>query len=405
MSNFRYSEGCCLRAPAGSHTHFASDLPPPLQAKIAGVDRDRPILHERNTYFPISFSRDDLSLAFKAINRMQGWTLEARTEGLSYVGEHDNGSYKIRIALHHNNLSPDLITAYPVSRIDRQSHGDFLRLGCNNDQGPGGPKLPKLTGVQVAMVNPKQRIKKVAELFIAVSNNVKIFGCCGCDDFDERNACNVTNYHDNDCQINQVHEGMIFPLSIKCNNEEPYRSWRGSSIDTGAPWHFVIDPHVSMSLLLLCCRSYESYVKRHTIPWDTQRAKDLVRWAEEARLYCIKLREKNRMLTEAGNRISKTGKKRQASDSEVVEVIDIGRSPEEEFMVLSPSRRIGYKSRGYLFVDGGPRFVDPDDCLLKELKELASVVKDSNQEETNMERAIDAADLAEEEWEWQRRWF
>ena len=77
---------------------------------------DDPIRYEDQTFFPKNFATErELRVAYKEINDSTGWTSEKRGSRRSYVGEHDNGRYKIRIALQPDKAIPKLITAYPVS--------------------------------------------------------------------------------------------------------------------------------------------------------------------------------------------------------------------------------------------------------------------------------------------------
>ena len=127
--NHRYPEGMQLRVPASAHVHAYSKLSPSLQTRVEETGQAHlPIVHNGATYFPKSFGVQDLIEAFHSINRGNGWTIERRGKNQSFVGECYEGSYKVRLALHPNEASPDLITAYPVSRTDRRHHSDFLAL-------------------------------------------------------------------------------------------------------------------------------------------------------------------------------------------------------------------------------------------------------------------------------------
>jgi hypothetical protein len=129
-SAHRYPQNARLKVPASAHRHLSDDLPTNIQRILISANPDQPIRHDGSTYFPSSFKFKELQLAYQNINTTTGWTKETRSGGVtSYVVEFDNGKCKVRMALHHNKKSPNLITVYPVSRIDRQRHGDFFDVG------------------------------------------------------------------------------------------------------------------------------------------------------------------------------------------------------------------------------------------------------------------------------------
>lgn len=139
-----------------------------------------------------------------------------------------------------------------------------------------------------------------------------------------------------------------------------------NSIVAGAVGASTVEHHGTLSsilmhqcLLVLQCCDWYPYFERYTIPWDTQKVKKLVRLAEEARKYCIEVAEKNRRLQEIGSLIRKSDEESTEFHPRlgIFEVMDIGRSPTEEFMVLSPSRKIGYRLHSSVY------FTNPSENL------------------------------------------
>jgi hypothetical protein len=137
----RFPSTSRLRITWKANIYSFTKLPISLQQVITDVSR--PILYQSQPYFPRGFQQQQhdhhklLALAYQGINQTTGWTISSQDEssrGISrtcYVGEHDNGQYKIRLEVHCNNNNqsfPDLITAYPVSRVDPHWHSDFLSL-------------------------------------------------------------------------------------------------------------------------------------------------------------------------------------------------------------------------------------------------------------------------------------
>ena len=109
-----------------------------------------------------------------------------------------------------------------------------------------------------------------------------------------------------------------------------------------------------------------------------------MRLAEEARKYSAEMGRKNKELREAisdkfCHRLRNGLREKDPPPFQSVEVIDIGRSPDEEFFVLHPSLWIGRKSGGSKY------YLRRDDCLLKKLRKLASKVKDFNQMKTDIQ--------------------
>ena len=129
--SYRYPESSQLSCPRTAHVHLFDELPSVYLGRIVHLPLTAiglPIVYQGKTWFPQNIGRAALQAAFKAINDDYGWTVETRHGRDSLVGEHDNGSFKIRLSLHVNRISPDLITAYPVSNLDRHVHPDFFQL-------------------------------------------------------------------------------------------------------------------------------------------------------------------------------------------------------------------------------------------------------------------------------------
>jgi hypothetical protein len=114
-----------------SHIHFYEHIQLKFLAPRPPDDctAKQPFFYYNKTFFPKGVKRSDLNAAFKAINSGPGWTREVRKGNLSsFVGEHDTGEYRIRLALRTDKEHPTVVSAYPVSKKCRHSHPDFFRL-------------------------------------------------------------------------------------------------------------------------------------------------------------------------------------------------------------------------------------------------------------------------------------
>mmetsp|Transcript_39456 Transcript_39456/g.95387 ORF Transcript_39456/g.95387 Transcript_39456/m.95387 type:complete len:168 (-) Transcript_39456:190-693(-) len=133
--NYHFNDNAKLRIPTSAHIHFGTRLAPQIQQHFrreSYASRSRPIVYKTKTYFPLIFGRKDLCRAFKQINETTGWATKVRANKESLVGELDNGHYKVRTSLHGDHRQPCLISAYPVSIIDRYQHPDFSRIHDND---------------------------------------------------------------------------------------------------------------------------------------------------------------------------------------------------------------------------------------------------------------------------------
>ena len=146
-----FSKSAKLKIPSHAETFLASgDLPTDIRAEILGrnfEDRDKPVVWENQSYFPIHFRKRDLYKIYKKINKSDiGWkrlTLhsswvtvneynksKARSvdspastncNGLQYcyVGEYSfAGRFEVRMILQDHSEFPNLLMAYPVEVVE-----------------------------------------------------------------------------------------------------------------------------------------------------------------------------------------------------------------------------------------------------------------------------------------------
>lgn len=359
------------------------------------------------TYFPISFRLKDLVKAYREINSATGWSAEERNGATSYVGEHDRWDYKIRIALHHNDDSPDLITAYPVSSVDRQTHKDFARVKITvvvekpstsvsaNDRLLARTRTTR-AGLEGAVrpptmtENPLKRLLNYANTqFIDKAKATRIV--CPAEDEPE-----CLNQKPSACATNLLLSKMKSPEILE-GVVRIENSWCYDSIELGTPWYFVVDEGSSLTLVLQCCSDYMRFIESYPIDWDAQAAATLRALVTDARGYKERMESKALELAEIKKSIKEEDKRQRkrtenwgSTAEETVEVIDIGCNgcyTKEDFVALHPSQRIGRRlflsSDSISFV----YYMGPDDELQRKLRRLASEIQEYNQWETDQEKA------------------